>query len=157
QGRYVIENGLNGTDSFAVIGLVNRIPVREHFNVEFGAERGQLLTGNDRSFNAGSLGFSWLPEKNFRTSTRYELRNLDGTGQIFTTGAAGRLSDGLTFLGRFQYSSAGLQPGPAVVDILNELRPATPLSQQTNANHATGALAWRPWKTDREVVLFSYN
>ena len=113
QSGYLLENGINGTDSYAVVGLVNRIPVQEHFNIDLGMERGQLLTGKDGSFNSGSVGFSWLPVKNFRTSARYELRDRGGLGQIVTTGAAGRISQGLTLLGRYQYSTAAFQPGSA--------------------------------------------
>ncbi len=157
QSKYLVENGINGTDTFAVIGLVNRIPVQEHFSLDLGMERGELLTGKDRSFDSGSVGFSWLPKKNFRASTRYEIRDLGGLGQIITTGVAGRLSDGLTVLGRYQYSEAAFQPGTGAVDVLNPLAANSTLSQQTSANQGTAALAWRPWKTDREGILFSYT
>ncbi len=156
QSKYLIEDGANGTDTFAVIGLINRIPVQEHLSLDLGMERGQLVTGKDHSFDAGSVGFSWLPKKNFRASTRYEIRDLGGLGQIFTTGAAGRLTDGLTLLGRYQYSTAAFQPGSGAVDVLNPLATNSTLSQQANANQATAALAWRP-KSDREGILFSYT
>ena len=157
QSKYLVENGINGTDTFAVIGLINRIPVQQHLSLDLGLERGELLTGKDRSFDSGSVGFSWMPKKNFRASTRYEIRDLGGLGQIVTAGAAGRLSDGLTVLGRFQYSEAAFQPGTGAVDVLNPLANNSLLSQQTSANQATAALAWRPWKSDREGVLFSYT
>jgi uncharacterized repeat protein (TIGR01451 family) len=157
ESRYLIENGINGTDTFAVIGLVNRIPVQEHLTLDLGMDRGQLITGKDGSFNSGSVGFSWLPKKNFRTSTRYEVRSLGGLGQIFTTGAAGRIADGLTMLGRFQVSNAAFQPGTGAVDLLNPLATNSTLSTQTSADQATAALAWRPWKTDREGILFAYT
>jgi hypothetical protein len=154
---YRIENGINGTDGYALIGLVNRIPLQEHVSIDLGLERGQLVTGKDSSFNSGTIGFSWLPVKSFRTSSRYELRDRGGLGQIFTTGAAGRLADGLTLLGRYQHSSAAYQPGTSAIDLLNPVSTNPLLSQQTNANLGTAALAWRNWKTDRQGLLFSWT
>ncbi len=120
-------------------------------------QRGQLLTGKDGSFNSGTIGFAWLPVKSFRMSTRYELRDQGGLGRIFTIGAAGRLSDGVTLLGRYQLSSAAFQPGSGAIDLLSPLATNPALSQQTNANQGTAALAWRNWKTDREGLLFSWT
>jgi len=157
ESKYLVENGINGTDTFAVIGLINRLPVQEHLTLDLGLQRGELITGKDHSFDAGSIGFSWLPKKNFRASTRYEIRDLGGLGQIITTGVAGRIADGLTTLARFQYSDAAFQPGTGAVDVLNPLATNSTLSQQSHALQGTAALAWRPWKTDREGVLFSYT
>jgi outer membrane protein OmpA-like peptidoglycan-associated protein len=154
---YLIENGINGTDSYAVIGLVNRIPLQEHFSIDLGLQRGQLLTGKAGSFDSGTIGFGWLPVKSFKMSTRYEVRDQGGIGQIFTTGAAGRLSDGVTLLGRYQVSSAAFQPGSGAIDLLSPLSTNPVLSQQTSANLGTAAVAWRNWKTDREGVLFSWT
>ncbi|MCM3900594.1 MAG: hypothetical protein ND866_02705, partial [Pyrinomonadaceae bacterium] len=50
-GRYQIENGINGTDSFAVIGLQNRLPINKQFSLELGFERGFHVAGNGESFN----------------------------------------------------------------------------------------------------------
>jgi uncharacterized repeat protein (TIGR01451 family) len=154
---YLIENGINGTDSYAVMGLVNRIPLDEHVSLDLGLQRGQLLTGKDGSFDSGTIGFSWLPVKSFRMSTRYELRDQGGLGEIFTVGAAGRLSQGVTMLGRYQLSSAAFNPGSGAIDMLSSLSTNPILSQQTNANQGTAALAWRNWKTDREGLLFSWT
>ncbi|MDP9054137.1 MAG: hypothetical protein M3N93_07510, partial [Acidobacteriota bacterium] len=155
RSGYLIENGINGADSYAVFGLVNRIPVSEYFKIDLGMERGQLLRGKDGNFASGSLGFSWLPTKNFRTSARYELRERGGLGQVVTTGAAGRISEAWTILGRFQYSTAAFQPN-GTVDTLSPLSVNPVLSTQNNANQSSAALAWRSWRTDREGLLFSY-
>ena len=157
QSRYLIEDGVNGTDSFAVIGLVNRLPISRHFSIDLGGERGQAVGGSGDSFNTGSVGFSWLPERNLRASTRYELRDRDGLGQILTTGASGKLSEGLTVLGRYQYSSAVFQPGMGAIDLLRTRTPSTRLTPESKASHGVGALAWRPWKSDREALLFAYT
>ncbi|MCA1594468.1 MAG: DUF11 domain-containing protein [Acidobacteria bacterium] len=43
--RYQLENGINGTDSFAVIGLQNRLPVNKRLSLDLGYERGFHLAG----------------------------------------------------------------------------------------------------------------
>ena len=149
QGRYLVENGINGTDSFAVIGLVNRIPLSEHFKLDLGVERGTLITGKDGSFNSGSFGLAWLPNKKFKAAARYELRDRGGTGQIFTGGAAGRILEGLTGLAQFQHSNANFTPTSSVASLYN--------SRQSLVDQGTAALALRPVKSDREAVLFSYT
>ena len=48
------------------------------------------------------------------------LYNLSGGGvhvTYSTTGVAGRLADGLTALGRFQYSNAAFQAGSGAIDV----------------------------------------
>jgi uncharacterized repeat protein (TIGR01451 family) len=148
QGRYRVENGLNGTDSFAVIGLVNRIPVTEHLKVDLGIERGTLISGKDTSFNSGSAGLSWL-DKRFKAAMRYELRDKGGKGQILTGGVAGKFWDGFTGLARFQHSNSNFTPVAGIANIYN--------SQQSLVNQGTMAAALRPVKSDREMVLFSYT
>ena len=90
NSRYQIENGINGKDSFAVIGLANKLPISDTLSLELGFERGQHVTGAGSSFNSGSFGFSWLPTENFRGVARYELRDRNGFGQAITLGAAGK-------------------------------------------------------------------
>ncbi|HEX8720491.1 MAG TPA: SdrD B-like domain-containing protein [Pyrinomonadaceae bacterium] len=137
--RYQIENGINGTDSFAVVGLANRLPVSKQLALDLGYERGIHIKGAGQSFNAAHLGFAWQPVEGFRTTGRYELRDRGGSGSVLTFGAAGRLGDGLTSMGRFQLArtSFGGRGGSAL--------------------SATGALAWRPLHHDSVGLLFSYT
>ncbi|PYS84020.1 MAG: hypothetical protein DMF67_07065 [Acidobacteria bacterium] len=139
NSRYQIENGVNGTDSFAVIGLSNRLPINKELSLDLGYERGFHLAGNGASFNAAHLGFSWQPIENFRTTARYEMRDRDGMGTVLTLGAAGRLFDNVTSLGRFQLSRTNFQ------------------GRDSSALSATAALAWRPLHTDAVGLLFSYT
>jgi hypothetical protein len=137
--RYQLENGINGTDSFAVIGLTNRLPVNKELALDLGYERGFHIAGAGESFNAGHLGFAWQPTEGFRTTGRYEMRDRGGVGSVFTLGAAGRLGDGVTSLGRFQLSRTDFQ------------------GRTGSAMAATGALAWRPLHRDSMGLLFSYT
>ncbi|HEV7893543.1 MAG TPA: hypothetical protein VGP08_23215 [Pyrinomonadaceae bacterium] len=139
NSRYQIENGINGTDSFAVIGLSNRLPVNKQLSLDLGYERGFHLAGAGQSFNAAHLGFSYQPTEDFRTTGRYEMRDRGGNGSVFTIGAAGRLFDNVTSLARFQLSRASFA------------------GNESSAMSATAALAWRPLHRDDMGLLFSYT
>ncbi|MDQ2712646.1 MAG: hypothetical protein M3Y24_10525 [Acidobacteriota bacterium] len=137
--RYEIENGINGTDSYAVLGLVNRFPVSNHLSLDLGAEHGVRVSGKDHDFNSGTAAVSWLPNKFFRATTRYELRDQFGFGSLASAGAAGRISSGVTALGLLQIVGSNTN------------------GQHNALNRAIAALAIRPLKSDRAGLLFSYN
>jgi uncharacterized repeat protein (TIGR01451 family) len=138
--RYQLENGINGTDSFAVIGLQNRLPVTKQLSLDLGFEHGFHLAGAGQSFTGGAFGFSYLPTKDLRTAARFELRNqTGGLAQLFTVGAAGRLGDGITTLARFQMSRSNFA------------------GRENSTLLGTAALALRPLKSDRTALLFSYT
>jgi uncharacterized repeat protein (TIGR01451 family) len=139
NSRYQIENGVNGTDSFAVIGLSNRLPINKQLSLDLGYERGFHLAGAGDSFNAAHLGFAWQPGEDFRTTGRYEMRDRGGNGSVLTLGAAGRLGDNFTSLARFQLSRSALS------------------GNESSAMSATAALAWRPLHRDDLGLLFSYT
>ncbi|HJU56270.1 MAG TPA: SdrD B-like domain-containing protein, partial [Pyrinomonadaceae bacterium] len=108
-GRYQLENGINGTDSFAVIGLQNRLPINKEFSLELGFERGFHLAGAGESFNSATVGFGWQPTADFRANARYEFRDRMGSGQLVGVGAAGRLGDGVTTMARLQFTRASFE------------------------------------------------
>jgi uncharacterized repeat protein (TIGR01451 family) len=138
--RYQLENGAGGTDSFAVIGLQNRLPVNKQFALDLGFEHGFHVSGAGSSFTAGALGLSYLPTKDLRTSARYELRNQQGgLGQILTLGAAGRVGDNVTTLARFQWARTHFA------------------GRENESLLGTAAVAWRPLNSDSHAVLFSYT
>ena len=140
SGRYQLENGANGTDSFAVIGLQNRLPVNKQLAIEFSFERGFHMAGAGESFTGGSFGVSYLANKDLRTAARYELRQqANGFGQLFTVGAAGRIREGLTTMARFQWSQGDFQ------------------GRVNSSLTGTAALALRPVESDNKGLLFSYT
>jgi uncharacterized repeat protein (TIGR01451 family) len=138
-GRYQLENGVNGTDSFAVIGLQNRLPISQELSLELGFERGFHLAGQGESFNSATVGFGWMPTQDFRASARYEFRDRGSVGQLFNIGAAGRLGHGITVMSRLQYTDADFA------------------GRESSAIDGTAALAVRPLESDRVGLLFSYN
>jgi large repetitive protein len=139
NSRYQIENGVNGADSFAVIGLSNRLPINKQLSLDLGYERGFHLAGAGESFNSAHLGFAWQPGEDFRTTGRYEMRDRGGNGSVLTLGAAGRLFDNVTSLARFQLSRSSFS------------------GNESSAVSATAALAWRPLHRDDLGLLFSYT
>jgi uncharacterized repeat protein (TIGR01451 family) len=138
-GRYQLENGINGTDSFAVMGLQNRLPLTKQLSVEVGFERGFHLLGPNKSFNSGTLGLGWQPTSDFRASARYEYRDRGGIGQLFSVAAAGKLREGVTALSRFQFSHGSAE------------------GKLNQAMEGMAALAIRPIESDRTGLLFSYT
>ncbi len=138
-GRYQLENGINGTDSFAVIGLQNRLPLTKQLSLELGFERGFHVAGNGESFNSATLGFGWQPTNDFRSSARYEFRDRAGAGQLFALGAAGKLREGVTALSRFQWARTDFN------------------GRRGSTMEGTAALAFRPLTSDRAGLLFSFT
>jgi uncharacterized repeat protein (TIGR01451 family) len=138
-GRYQLENGANGADSFAVIGLQNRLPITKELSLELGFERGFHFAGNGQSFNSATLGFGWTPNENFRASGRYEFRDRGGMGRLFSLGAAGRLNSGITVMSRFQSAHADFA------------------GRNSSSLDGLAALAIRPVDSDRAGLLFSFN
>jgi len=138
-GRYQLENGINGTDSFAVLGLRNQLPINKQLSLELGFERGFHLMGPNQSFNSGTVGFGWQPNSDFRATARYEYRDRGGVGQVMSLGAAGRITEGITALSRIQWSRGSFT------------------GRTNSAMDATAALAIRPLETERYGLLFSYN
>jgi uncharacterized repeat protein (TIGR01451 family) len=138
-GRYQLENGANGTDTFAVIGLQNRLPISTSLALELGFERGFHLAGEGESFNSATLGFGWTPTEDFRASARYEFRDRGSVGQLFAIGAAGRISQGLTVMSRLQWSKADFS------------------GRSNSSIEGMAALALRPLESDRVGLLFSFT
>lgn len=139
SGRYQLENGISGTDSFAVIGLQNRLPFNKRVALEAGFERGFLLTGNGTSFNNANIGVSYTPDEDFRATARYELRNRNGFAQLFSLGAAGRFGNNWTALARGQMTRGSFN------------------GRFGSSDNLTLAGAYRPLDNDRYALLFSLN
>lgn len=137
--RYQLENGINGSDSFAVIGLQDRLPLTKKLSLDLGLERGFHLTGPNQSFNSGSVGLGWLPNSDFRVTGRYEYRDRGGVGQLWAMGTAGKLSEGITALSRFQFAHGSFG------------------GKSSESLEGTAALAIRPLESDRAGILFSYT
>jgi hypothetical protein len=139
NSRYQLENGINGTDSFAVIGLSNRLNLNKELSLDLGYERGFHLDGEGESFNSAHFGLSWQPTEDFRTTGRYELRDRGGFGSVLTLGAAGRLFDNLTSMARVQFARTNFG------------------GRESASSSATAAVAWRPLESDRAGLLLSYT
>lgn len=138
-GRYQLENGINGTDSFAVMGLQNRLPINKELSLELGFERGFHLNGAGQSFNSATVGFGWQPNQDFRANARYEFRDRGGVGQLLAFGAAGRVNENVTALARLQWARTNFE------------------GRDGSSLEGTAAVALRPVESDREALLLSYT
>ena len=138
-GRYQIENGIDGADSFAVLGIQNRLPVTKGLSLDLGFERGFHLAGQGKSFNSATLGFGWTPNDSFKASAHYEFRDRGGNGQLLAFGAAGRLTQGITVLSRLRLSQSSFE------------------GRDNSGVDGLAALAFRPLDSDRAGLLFSFN
>ena len=139
SGRYQLENGINGTDSFAVAGLQNRLPINKRISLDLGYERAFHLAGNGQSYNNFLVGANYLPNDKFRSSVRYEVRDRGGLGQVLSFAAAGEFKPGWTAIGRYQYGNISY-------------------NERTNrSSDAQAAMAIRPHETDSYGLLFGYT
>jgi uncharacterized repeat protein (TIGR01451 family) len=138
-GRYQLDKGSNTTDSFAVIGLVNRLPLSKQLSLELGYEHGFHLKGLGISFNSVTVGAAWQPKGNFIANARYEMRDRNGMEHLFVIGAAGRISPSISALSRFQFARTKSS------------------GQQTSFAEGMAAVAIRPATSDRMGLLFSYT
>lgn len=139
SGRYQLENGINGTDSFAVVGLQNRLPINKQISLDFGFERAFHLAGEGKSYNNFMVGANYLPNDSFRSSFRYELRNREGLGQVFSAAAAGEIKKGWTAMARYQYGNVDFN------------------DRKNKVSDGQVAMAIRPHNTDRYGLLFAYT
>lgn len=139
SGRYQIENGINSTDSFSIIGLSNRVPINKKLSIELGYERAFHLAGKRTSYNNFNIGTNWLPNESFRSSVRYEIRDREGFGHALSLGAAGKIKPGWTTLGRFQYGNVSFT------------------RRENKSTNGSLALAIRPHNTDKYGLLLGYR
>jgi len=135
--RYRLDQGMSGTDAFAVIGAVARLPFRRDLSVDWGLDRGQLVAGKADSYTAGSVTLAYTPADRYRATLRYELRKRSSTDHGVLAGVAGRIAPGLTALARYRVmeSADGM---------------SLPLKE------GELAFAVRPLQSDRAAMLFSY-
>jgi uncharacterized repeat protein (TIGR01451 family) len=135
--QYRMDSGIEGTDSFAVFGVLTRLPVRSGLTIDWSIDNALHLAGAGRGYVGGSVGLSQSNDR-VRTFARYELRRRDASDHLFSTGVVGRLADSTFVLAR--YRIADLQAGAA-----------------TRLSDAQVALSVRPKQSDRIALLFSYN
>jgi len=155
NSRYQTENGINASDSFAILGLTNRLPIKDDLSVEVSFERAFHMAGRGKSYASLGAGFAWTPTDNFKSTLRYELRDRLGIGHIITAAAAGRIGASLTMLGRLQWTKANTASATS-----STLKPSAGIDAEKRAFTSldeTAALAYRPTKSDKAALLFSYN
>jgi len=135
--KYRMDSGIEGTDSFAVFGVLTRLPVRSGVSIDWSIDNALHLAGAGQGYIGGSVALSQSNDR-VRTFVRYELRRRDVLEHLFSMGVVGRLADSMFVLAR--YRIADLRAGAA-----------------TRLNDAQLALSVRPKQSDRVALLFSYD
>ena len=113
------------------------VPLNEAFALDFQGEAGLHMAGGGESFESLTTGFSWLPERDFRVTFRYELRDAGGVGQAVSANVVGQATRDITLLARLASTSASQR------------------GQEDGALSFMGGAALRPRGHDR-VGLFLY-
>jgi hypothetical protein len=135
--QYRMDSGIEGTDSFAVFGVLTRLPVKSGVSIDWSIDNALHLAGAGRGYIGGSVALSQSNDR-VRTFVRYELRRREVSEHLFSTGVVGRLRDSMFVLARYRMSD--LQAGAA-----------------TRLNDGQLALSVRPRQSDRVALLFSYD
>lgn len=150
-GGYRLEQGQDGNDGFAILGLTQKWKVNEGFALDAGYERAFHLTGQgtQSGYNNLTLGATWEPRTNFVANSRYQYRDHDGSGQLLSAGFAGKPFDSITALGRIQYARGSSFDNRAG-DVLTGTR-------QSSGLYGSFGFAVRPVKNDRVAAFFNYQ
>lgn len=135
--RYQVEGGLNGLDSFAVIGAVTRLPLSTRWAVDAGVDRAEHMSGGGRSYTNTTTGLAFTPGAWVATA-HLQQRTGELSRRLVTAGLAGQIRPGLTMLSSYRYGEPVWTGEPSVVD-------------------ATAAVALRPVRSDRLAVLASWS
>ncbi len=134
--RYRLDSSSNGTDSFAVFGVLTRVPLREKLSMDWSVDDAMHLAGQSASYFGGGIGLAYTDQNRLRSSFRYELRQRQVTEHMLSAGAVGRLTSTISTLGRYR-----------IADIGNGVR----------GTDGQAALALRPRQSDKVAMLFSYE
>lgn len=103
--EYRIADSLSGRDAQAAIGLRNAWTIAEGVRLSTSAEHVDALGGDPTAESTAVAGGIEFTRKNFKTSTRIELRDATlGDSALLTFGAARKISEEWTFLTRALFS-----------------------------------------------------
>ena len=138
NNRYKLESTINGTDSFAVLGLLTSIPVRKGLALDWSVDHGLHLAGQGEGYVGGAFGIVYSKNDDLRATARYELRRRAESEHIVSAGAIGRLTSHISMLARYRRA-----------DI------ATAGTGRLSEGQVSVAV--RPRQSDRVAFLFSYE
>lgn len=166
MGGYRIENGVEGSDSYAVMGLGRKWKPSETLALDANYERAFHLAGAaSGGYNTLSTGVTWQPRADFIMNSSYQWRDRDGSVQTLAAGFTGKPTDNITALGQFQFSRGSNSTesvGQTSVDAFN--RPATAVDPSVTVStglragmYASLGFALRPKDSDRMAAFFNYQ
>ena len=138
NNRYKLESTINGTDSFAVLGLLTSIPVRKGLALDWSLDHGRHLAGNGDGYVGGAFAIVYSKNDDLRATARYELRQRSVSQHIVSLGAVGRLTSDISMLARYRRA-----------DIVT--------TERGRLSDGQVSVAVRPRQSDRVALLFSYE
>jgi uncharacterized repeat protein (TIGR01451 family) len=139
--NYRMDTSGTGADSFAVLGVMTRLPIRSGLSFDWTLENAVHLAGTGKGYLGGSFGFTESKDDKLRMSTRYEIRRGDTSQGILTAGIVGRLSAATSAMARYRVANGAAHVADA----------------SGNIHDGQVAMAVRPKKSDRVAMLFSYD
>jgi hypothetical protein len=139
--NYRMDTSGTGADSFAVLGVMTRLPIRSGLSFDWTLENAVHLAGTGKGYLGGSFGFTESKDDKLRMSTRYEIRRGDTSQGILTAGIVGRLSAATSAMARYRVANGAAHMADA----------------SGNIHDGQVAMAVRPKKSDRVAMLFSYD
>lgn len=152
-GGYRLEQGQDGNDGFAIMGLTQKWKLSEAFALDAGYERAFHLTGKDSKsgYNNLTFGATWQPRTSFVANGRYQFRDRDGSGHLFAAGFAGKPFENVTALGHIQFSR-----GSSFDSRVGDKSGLTD-TRQSSGLYGSFGIAVRPVKSDRVAAFFNYQ
>src|SRR5262249_14102841 len=105
--RYRLDSSANGTDSFAVFGVLTRVPLREKLSMDWSVDDAMHLAGQSAGYFGGGIGLAYTDENRLRSSFRYELRHRQLNEHMLSAGVVGRLTSTVSTLGRYRIADIG--------------------------------------------------
>jgi hypothetical protein len=138
--RYSVEQRAQGTDAYAVVGLLSRLPLSRMVSIDGGIDHAQHVSGPGTSYSSIAAGLTVMPHANLRGSAFYQVRLRESAQHMLWSGVAGQITPWLSAMGQFRLAQTdGMAAGP------------------TRTKDGTAAFAIRPPTTDRVGILLSYE
>lgn len=135
--RYLLGSTINGTDAFAALGVVTRIPLSHGLSADLSIDAGKPVAGHRQAYvGAGAGGIYQRPER-LQVSFQYQGRWGDAEQRTMALAGVARVTGGLSVLANMR---------------------STDVTSAGTARRGTDgrvAIALRPWQSDRVAVLFA--
>ena len=135
--RYLLGSTINGTDAFAALGVVTRIPLSHGLSADLGIDAGKPVAGQRQAYVGAGAGGIYQRAERLQVSFQYQGRWGDAEQRTVALSGVARVTGGIS--------------------VLANMRSTDVTSAGTARRRTDGraAVALRPWQSDRVAVLFA--